>query len=64
MAMLVIIRKTDDLPLIVNDDSGRNNLAYIIPRQMDIVLGGTNQKDNESLLITEKDTKVRKAATY
>jgi len=31
-------------------------LAYIIPRDVDVVLGGTYQKGNSSLLVSEEDT--------
>jgi len=34
-----------------------NTVTYIIPRGGDIVLGGTFQEGNESLLISEEDTK-------
>lgn len=34
-----------------------SDVIYVIPRGGDIVLGGTFQKGNESLMISEKDTK-------
>jgi len=34
-----------------------DSVTYIIPRGGDIVLGGTFQKGNESLLVSEEDTK-------
>lgn len=46
------------------DDEAHNNLAYIIPRHNDIILGGTAQKDNWDLEIDPADTReiLRKAA--
>ena len=39
------------------EEEGPNSLAYIIPRLNDIVLGGTAQKNNWSLEVSEQDTK-------
>lgn len=49
---------------VIADDSGHNNLAYIIPRINDVVLGGTAQKDNWNTDVDPKDTQdiLRKCA--
>ena len=41
----------------LSDDEGPNELAYIIPRVNDVVLGGTEEDNNWSLEVSEEDTK-------
>ena len=41
----------------LSDDEGPNELAYIIPRSNDIVLGGTEEANSWSLEVSEEDTK-------
>jgi len=49
---------------VIADDAAHNNLAYIIPRINDIILGGTAQVNDWNLEVNPEDTKeiLRKAA--
>ncbi len=60
----VLIAEPNGFDQVVCDDSGHNNVAYIVPRANDVVLGGTAQKDNWNLEIDPDETKeiLRKAA--
>ena len=59
----VVCVKPNGFEEVIADDDDPNNLAYIIPRLNDIVLGGTAQPNNWSLEIDPKDTEdiLRKA---
>lgn len=52
----VVRVKPNGLNYAMADDSGHNNLAYVVPRFNEIILGGTAQKDNWSLEEDPKDT--------
>ena len=41
---------------VLVDEEGPNKLAYIVPRTHDIVLGGTDEEDNESTEIDSTET--------
>ncbi len=52
----VVVVKPNGLTQITADDEAHNNLAYIIPRETDIVLGGTAQVGDWNLEVDPKDT--------
>jgi D-amino-acid oxidase len=60
----VILIKPNGVNEVKADDSGHNQLAYIIPRKNDIVLGGTTQINNWDLEVNPTDTEeiLKKAA--
>lgn len=53
---VVLVRAKDDVTVIQTDEHGKNSLGYVVPRHRDIVLGGTYQVGNESLLVSAQDT--------
>lgn len=61
----VVLVKPNGFERVMADDEGRNNLAVIIPRINDIVLGGTIQANDWSTEVNPKDTEeiLRKAKT-
>lgn len=55
--------KPNGLKQIIADDEAHNRLAYIIPREKDIVLGGSAQVNDWNLEVDPQDTEeiLRKA---
>lgn len=60
----VVKVKPNGFTQVIADDAAHNNLAYIIPRINDIVLGGTAQVNDDNLEVNLEDTKeiLRKVA--